>query len=541
MSGGLAMDKSRFVRSVATVSFWTGVSRLLGFVREVVMAYFFGTSLAKSAFDVAFKIPNLFRRLFGEGALSAAFVPVFSETLEKEGLDRAGQLANKVMTMLAVSLGTTAVGVVLLLTVVIHTVALGETMTAVLPLLRIMFPYMLFICLVALCMGILNSMGHFALPAATPVVLNVVWIAALLFLCPLFGESTSERIYGAAWGILAAGVIQLTIQMPVLLHRGFRPRVSWAWRDPNVQRILSLMGPAAVGMGITQVNVVIDGLLAVTVGPWAPAALTYAERLIYLPLGLFATALGTVLLPTFSRQAARAQDDEIRATVGMALRSLLFVMMPAALGLIVLARPIVDLAFLWRGGEFTAQSSLYTTRAVWFYAPGLVLFSLHKVFVPAFYAMQDTRTPVRVGIRVVGLNLALNILFILTWPADFKHAGLAMATVIASGVSSVTLAVILQRRIGSPGWLRIGGSAVRILGASIAMAIAAKWCYGWLAAACLATGPSASGVSKLGQLAAVGGGVGAGLAVYLVVSLLLCRSEWQGVLRAFRARSPMQD
>jgi len=486
------------------------------------MAVLFGTSLSKSAFDVAFTIPNLFRRLFGEGALSAAFVPVMTETLTKEGLEDANKLVSRAMTMLGVSLAAIVLGGVLMITTVLSVgVELSPKAAAVLPLLRIMLPYMFFICLVAMCMAVLNSLHHFAVPAATPVLLNVVWILVLVFLCPRMGRLPSERIYGVAFGILGAGAVQLAVQLPVLLRYGIRPALSFSWRDRHIISILTLMGPAALGMGVHQVNVCVDRLLALWAAPWAPAALTFAERLVYLPLGIFATALGTVLLPTFSRQAAEGNHDEVRITLRRATSNLMVVMIPAAVGLGVLAVPIVRLVFEWRKGVFDAESTMQTARALWFYAPGLVVFSLYKMLVPAFYAMKDTRTPVRIGVRVVGLNLALNVLFVLTWPPAYKHAGLALATVIASAVNSAVLGWILTRRIGSPGWKLIAGRVAKIAVAAGVMGAAALVVQPWVTGLLEVSGMPAKGV----QLLALGGTIAMAIGVYAMVASVVCREE----------------
>lgn len=511
-------------QSASIVSKLTGLSRILGFLREILMANFFGTSLAKSAFDLAFKIPNLFRRLFGEGALSAAFVPIFSETIEKEGREAAQKLAGKITTMLATALLSICVVGFLIISILINNADLGEKATAVFPLLLIMLPYMFLICLVALSMGILNTVHHFALPAATPVILNLVWIASLFFLCPLFGNDLNTRIYGVAYGIIIAGIIQLLVQIPILLKLNVWPKLSFSWGDKRVSRILLLMGPAAIGMGIHQINVVIDGVLALWVGTWAPAALTYAERLIYLPLGLFATALGTVLLPAFSRHAARNDTTEMKKTTASSIRGLMLIMMPAAAGLIVLASPIVRLAFQW--GEFDAESTIVTARALSFYAPGLIVFSLYKILTPAFYALKDTKTPVKIGIWAVAINFILNVVFILTWPQGYKHAGLACATVIASGINCLALGMILTRRIGSPGWVSISVSSLRTLTASAIMAGIAFLSHKILLnlAIKITTQP------KLQQLTATTGAIFIAIAAYILAATLLCRSEVKEIL-----------
>ena len=339
------------MKSMAVVSIWTMVSRLLGFVREVLMAVVFGTSLASSAFVVAFTIPNLFRRLFGEGALSAAFIPVFTETREKEGDAAAWRLANRIWSLLAVVLSSVVLlgvgGITLWFT---RDVPNPDPDTVlVLSLLRIMFPYMVCICLVALAMAVLNSCNHYMTSAATPTVLNIIWILTLLVICPRFGDSLEAQIHGVAWGVLLAGFIQVLVQLPALARQGFRPSFTLDWKDERSRRVLILMAPVALGLGITQVNVMIDRLLALHVAEWAPAAINYADRLIYLPLGIFATAMGTVLLPTFSRQNVQDDSQAVLGTLNDSLRHLMLIMIPASVGLFVLATPIVQLVYMWPG------------------------------------------------------------------------------------------------------------------------------------------------------------------------------------------------
>ncbi|MBL7075887.1 MAG: murein biosynthesis integral membrane protein MurJ [Kiritimatiellae bacterium] len=502
--------KHRLFRSTAIVSFGTGLSRVLGLVREILMAHYFGTSLAKSAFDVAFSIPNLFRRLFGEGALSAALVPVLTKTSEGEGREAANRLVGQVMTLMGVILLSVVALGVLGITLALEYGTWSERVGAVLPMLRTMLPYTFFICMVAICMAILNSQHRFALPAFTPVALNVVWILVLLVFCSRYGSTPADRIQFVAWGILVAGAVQLAIQVPGFVHLGIRPHLSFAWGDAKVRRVLLLMGPAALGMGIHQVNFFLDRILALWAASWAPAALTFAERLVYLPLGIFATALGTVLLPTFSRQAMHDDPSRMRATFGTSVHNLMLVMVPAALGLLVLARPIVDLVYAWQGGEFGDRSGVLTARALAFYAPGLIVFSLYKLLVPVFYALEDTRTPVRVGAVMVGLNLVLNVTFVLTWPLEFKHSGLALATVLASAANCVSLALILQRRIGPMGWRRLAMGMLRTLLAALAMAWVAMRVPAWMQH----LGGAATGEGKLAQLIGVLGAIVVGMAVY---------------------------
>lgn len=533
------MHNGSVIRASSVVGSLTMLSRTLGLARDVLMAAVFGTSPTMSAFVIAFRLPNLFRRLFGEGALSAAFVPVFTETLEHDGRPAAWALARKTLTLLAVvllAIVLVGLGAAELLKHLLHgltapsdraTVWL-EQARLVLPLFQILFPYMFFICMVALAMGALNALHQFAIPAFTPVLLNLVWIGTLVLVCPLFGSDRAAQVRVVAWGIIAAGLLQLAVQIPALTRRGFTPGLSFAWSDPKVKRVLLLMGPAALGMGVTQVNILIDTALAFFIGKQAPAALFYAERIVYLPLGLFAAAMGTVLLPVLSRHAARAEPERMRNTLNHSLRHLMFLVLPASVGLFVLARPIVRMLFEWRG--FTPDSTTLTSVALRFYAPGLVAFSLCKVFVPAFYALQDTRTPVRIGLGVVALNTVLNLTFILTFPPHLKLAGLVLATVLAETVNALILASVFTAKAGSPGWRTIGASLWRVALAAAAMGATAHVVHRGLAQSAFIAGLN----TKPGQILTVLLTISLSVAVYLAAALLLRCRELRDMRSAFR-------
>ncbi len=528
--GHRGMDSRGVIRSAGTVGALTGVSRVLGLARDVLMAGMFGTSSAMSAFVVAFRLPNLFRALFGEGALSAAFVPVFVETLRRDGREAAWRVARQVFTLTALVLAALTLAGLAGVRWGLARPDLAERTRLVLSLLQIMLPYMIFICLAALAMASLNALHHFAVPAAAPSLLNLCLIAAVLFVCPRLGEDPSARIAGVAWAVLAAGALQLAVQLPLLARRGMRLRPLFDLSDRRLWRIVSLMGPAALGRAVTQFNVLLDSLLAVWIGAWAPAALFFSERLIYLPLGLFATALGTVLLPVFSGQAARADPAAMRRTLNHSLRLLLFVMIPAAAGLLALGVPLVELLFQRRA--FGAESAVLTARALAFYAPGLVVFSLAKVFVPAFFALQDTRTPVRVGLVIVSANIALSILFMLTWPLSYRHAGIAFATVLAGTAQVLALGVLLHRRVGSPGWRAIGAGAARAAAAAAVMAFAARWVVSAAALRLAAAGRTGTPA----RAAAVAAAMAAGLLVYAAAAALLRSPELRELGRALARR-----
>ncbi len=527
-SRGLCLKDAKVIRSAGVVGSFTLLSRGLGMVRDMIIAYHFGTSLLASAFFVAFTIPNLFRRLFGEGALSAAFIPVLIETRTKEGDKAAWKLASRVVTMAAATLTAIAIIGVLLFSVSLRIPGVPEKWIATFELSRVMFPYVLFICLAALSMAVLNSYKHFATSAFAPCLLNLILIGAMLIVFPLVGNDPGERAHVLAWAVLLAGIAQLAIQLPALKRFGCRFHFSSQWNDPRVKQMLMLMGPAALGMAVTQFNVLIDRMLALWVGGWAPAALFYSERMIYFPLGVIATAMATVLLPTFSSHAAEKNHTAMRETINHSLRHLIYIMVPAALGLLALAPIILQTLFEW-GGSFNAESTLLSARALRFYAPGLIVFSAAKVFVPAFYAMQDTRTPVRIGIYTVLLNLALNIVFILTLPTYWKHAGMAFSTVFAETIGMAALGMILTRRIKNLQWMEISRSFNRCLLAALVMAIAA-WATAHFALPMLGNLLPA----KIAQILAVGLAIGVGALIYFALTLLLRTPELREIKAAIR-------
>ncbi len=529
------MENRNVIRFAFTVGGFTMLSRFLGMVRDVLTAGVFGTSMAMSSFVVAFRLPNLFRALFGEGALSSAFIPVFMESRRSEGESAAWLLARRVVTLVGiVLLGIVAIGI-MGMSLWLRRPGVGEEAVAVLPLARIMLPYVFFICMAALAMAVLNSYRKFSVSAFTPALLNITWILAVLFIIPIVRGGPARQIQALAWTVFAAGAVQLAYQVPSLLRVGWRPGLNTDWRDPRVKRVFMLMGPSALGLAVNQVNVMVNSLIALYwVGDWAPSALFYAERLIYFPQGILATALGTVLLPVLSDFAAQKKHREMRDAIHHGLRTLLFVMTPAAVGLFVLAGPIVQM--LYEHGAFDPKSTVLTARALSFYAPGLMVFCLAKVFVPAFYSMQDTRTPVKIGLCGVVLNLTLNIFFALTLPEYWKHAGLAFSTVIAESFNGLTLAFFLRRRLGPFGIRGILGGLVRALAAAVAMAAAAflaeryftTWLYVYLP-------------HKAAQLIGVPAAVALGIGVYFGLARLFRFPELGFVSDALRSRKQRND
>ncbi len=524
MSGGAPS----VLRSVSKVAGGTAVSRIAGLVREVLMAQVFGTSLETSAFVVAFRIPNLFRKLFGEGALSSAFIPAYAEAVTRGGTAAGERLLAKTAGFVIAVLGAVAAVGVLATFPLQAWLAATPRFAAILPLLRIMLPYAPLICVAALAMGALNVLRSFWVPALAAALLNIIWIVVLVGVCPFVADDPGVRIRIVAWAVLAAGVAQALFQVVALRRLGVQliPDLRW-WNDPQVRRVLQRALPLALASGVVQVNVCIDGFLAMWAGTWAPAALEYADRLVYLPLGLVGTAFATVLLPTFSRQAAAADPAAIPPTLERALRNIVLLMAPAAVGLLVLALPIIQLVYQHPGGRFDAESALYSSRALAFYAPGLLVFCLHKAITPACYAIGDTVTPVRVSLVAVALNVVLNVLFVVTWPAGWKHAGIALATVISSLVSVLLLVWLLRRKGCALKVRAMLGPYGGALAAAGVMAAAACLLHTWLATAWLAWG-------KSGQVAAMGVTLAASAVIYGGLVWVLCRGAVLELAHGFR-------
>ncbi|MDG4552243.1 MAG: murein biosynthesis integral membrane protein MurJ [Candidatus Contendobacter sp.] len=454
------------LKSTGIVSAMTGLSRISGFVRDMVYAQMFGAGAGTDAFFVAFRIPNFLRRLFGEGAFSQAFVPVFSEYQTRHSSEELKELVDQVAgTLGAILLLITAVGV-LAAPVLILLFAPGFTADAnkydlTVAMLRITFPYLLFISLTAFAGGILNSCGKFAVPAVTTVLLNLTMIAAALWLAP----QMEKPVMGLAWGVFVAGIIQLGFQIPFLKQVKLLPRPRWGWAAQGVRRILNLMLPALFGSSVAQVNLLIDTVLASFLVSGSVSWLYYSDRLVEFPLGIFGVALGTVILPKLSRQHASAETDGFSRTLDWALRWALLIGVPATVALVILSGPILSALFQY--GEFDARDVVMSTRSLMAFALGLVAFMLIKVLAPGFYARQDTRSPVKYGLIAMGANTAMVLMFI--WP--LAHAGLALATSLAAFLNAGLLFYNLRRRdIYRPraGWLKF---LVQLVAANLAMGV----------------------------------------------------------------------
>ncbi len=457
----------RIARAAGVVSGATLLSRILGFVRDLIIARAFGAGTATDAFFAAFRLPNMLRELLGEGALSAAFIPVFTEAFTKRGRESAWRLAWTILTLLAVLLVLVSIAGILLAPWLIRLIAPGfqaipSKLHLAIYLTRLMFPYILFIGVAALFMAILNSQGHFATPALSPSMLNIAMIGCALFLTPY----VDPPIIALAIGVLIGGVGQLLIQIPAVWRRGMGAHRGFDLSDPAVGRISRLMAPGVAGLAITQVNVFIGTLLASLMGEGGISILYYAFRLIQLPIGVFGVAIATAAFPAMARQAANRSLGEVGATVAYALRLVLFVTLPAMVGLMVFRIPIVQLLF--ERGAFDRTVTLATAEVVLFYAFGLGAYVSNRILVPAFYSLQDTATPVKIGMVAVMVNIASSLLLM----RPLGLAGLALATTLSSFVNLGLLLIALRRRLGQFPELSFR-SLAQIGGAATAMALIA--------------------------------------------------------------------
>ena len=438
------------LKSIATVGSNTLVSRVLGLVRDIVFARVFGASAGTDAFFVAFKIPNFMRRLFAEGAFSQAFVPVLAEyRAQHDAAELKGFVDRVAGTLGGILLAVTVLGVLgaplLVMLFAPGFIGAQDKFDLTVAMLRLTFPYLLFISLTALAGGILNTWKRFGVPAFTPVLLNLSLIGCALWLAPRM----DQPIVALAWGVLIAGVAQLLFQLPFLRRLGLLPIPRFAPRDAGVRKIGRLMLPALFGVSVTQINLLIDTLIASFLVTGSVTWLYYSDRLVELPLGIFGIALSTVLLPNLSGHHANEDPESFSASLDWSLRWVFLVVTPAAVGLVTLAGPM--LATLFHSAVFTGHDVAMASRSLIAYGVGLLGFSLIKVLAPGYYARQDTRSPVRIAVIAMLTNVTLNL--ILVFP--LAHAGLALATSLAATLNAALLYRGL-RRDGvyrpRPGW-----------------------------------------------------------------------------------------
>ena len=496
------------LRALATISSLTLVSRILAFVRDVLIARIFGAGMATDAFFVAFRLPNLLRRLFAEGAFSQAFVPIFGEYKNRRGHDETKLLVDHVVSLLAVILFVVTLIGIIAAPLLVYITAPGfvkdtDKFALTVQLLRITSPYIFFISLVAVAAGILNTYNKFWVPAFAPILLNVCFIAAALWLAPY----CDPPILALGWAVFLAGIVQLAFQLPFLKQIGMLPRWRWAIKDPGVWRVMKQMGPAVFGVSISQISLIINTIFASFLAAGSVSWLYYADRLMEFPSGLLGAALGTILLPSLSKHYADDSPQEYSRLLDWGLRLTLMFTLPAALALGMIAVPL--LATFFQHGAFTAHDVLMTRNALVGYSVGLTGIILVKILAPGFYARQDIRTPVKIGIFTLLATQAMNLAFI-GW---LQHAGLALSIGLAACMNSAILFYLLKKRgiyRPEPGWGAFFAKlciALLLLAIMLALGIGSE--QDWL---------SAHGWPRILHLAAL---VAGGMAMYFAVLWLL--------------------
>lgn len=446
------MSKQLF-KSSAIVGVMTMISRLMGFARDMLLANIFGVNAATDAFFVAFKIPNFLRRLFAEGAFAHAFVPVLSEYNQKGDRVALKLFIDKTAGTLAlVQLLLTAVGIVAapLLIMLFAPGFLWESgqYELAVQLLQITFPYLLFITLTAFSGGILNAQGKFAVPAITPVFLNICMIIAAVWISPLM----AKPIVALAWGVFAAGLVQLVFQIPALIQLGLLPKMRWGWHDAGVRRVIHLMAPAIFGVSAVQINLLIDTLFASFLPSGSVSWLYYSDRLVEFPLGIFGVAISTVILPSLAKTHAAADVRAFSRSLDWGLKLVLLIGLPATMGLAFLSEPLLSTLFQYN--EFGVEDVHMTSKSLTAFSLGLLAFILIKVLAPGFTARHDTQTPVRYGMYSIVCNLVLNALLL----APLAHAGPALATTLSAYLNAgLLLLTLLKRKTYQPcqAWPRV--------------------------------------------------------------------------------------
>ncbi|MGE3839996.1 MAG: murein biosynthesis integral membrane protein MurJ [Vicinamibacterales bacterium] len=524
-------QESRLARSAGLIGIATMASRVLGVARDMIYARLFGAGDTMDAFNVAFRIPNLLRDLFAEGAMTAAFVPTFSRYLVQNGRPAAWRLGNLVLsTLLLVTLSLVTVGIVFADPLTRLFASDYAEVPGKLELTRTlaiaMFPFLTLVAVAVACMGMLNALRHFFVPALSPAMFNVGSILSVLILVPLAPVLGLHPAMALAIGVLVGGALQAVVQWPPLLKEGYRFRFELNLADPGLREILRLMIPGTLGLAAVQINQFVNTVLATGEGTGAVSWLNYAFRLMYLPIGLFGVSIATAAVPTLSTFAAQSDTAGLRRTVSSGLRLMLMLNVPATVGLIVLARPIV--AVLFERGAFTPDDTAATAAALMFYAPGLLGYSAVKLASPTFYALKDSRTPVAVSIGSIAMNVVLN----LTLVRVIGYRGLALGTALSALLNAMLLLVLLNRRIEGLEGRRVLVAFVKIAMASAVMAAVVGATAAWLERAW----PATDFIHRTWQL---GVSIGVGLVTLAGGARLLRIAEFDDATARILARLPI--
>jgi len=461
-------ETHRITKAATTIGMGTFLSRILGFLRDMVIAHFFGAGMAADAFFVAFRIPNLWRRLVGEGSLTISFIPIYTEYLTQKSEEESREVTHIAFTIAGIVLLVLTVLGILFSPILIQIIAPGftrvpEKFQLTVTLNQIIFPYLFFMGLFALCMGILNSLRHFFAPAIAPIFLNISIIASVF----LFYHVFQRPVMALAVGVLAGGVIQFLFQIPFLLKKRISFRFNFNFRHPAIKRIGYLIVPGLIGSAVYQLNVFIDTIFASFLPGGSVSYLYFADRLMEFPLGIFAFAIGMASLPSLSGLATKGKMEELKETLSFTFRLVSFISIPAMVGLIVLKTPIINLLF--QRGLFDYSATVMTAKALLFYSVGLWAIAGSRIIVPAFYSLQDTWTPLKIALICLGANVIFNS--ILIYP--MKHAGLALATSLSSTLNLILLFRKLIPKLGGMNIKENIRSLLRIFFCSLPMGLVA--------------------------------------------------------------------
>jgi len=516
-------ENQKITRAASTIGTGTFLSRILGFLRDMVIANFFGAGMAADAFFVAFRIPNLWRRLVGEGSLTISFIPIYTEYLTQRSKDEAREVTHIAFTIAGVVLLILTLFGILFSPLLIRIVAPGfvkipEKFQLTVALNQIIFPYLFFMGLFALCMGILNSLRHFFAPAIAPIFLNLSIILSVFLFYPVL----QKPVMALAFGVLAGGVIQFLFQIPFLLRRGITFRFNFNFRHPAIRRIGSLMVPGLIGTAVYQLNVFVDTIFASFLPSGSVSYLFFADRLMEFPLGIFAIAIGMASLPSLSALVSQGRLEELKETLSFTFRLVSFISIPAMMGLIFLKTPIIHLLF--QRGHFDYTATTMTARALLCYSVGLWAIAGARTIVPAFYSMQDTWTPLKIALICLGAN----VVFILILIYPLKHAGLALATSLSSTLNLVLLYKELRPKLGGMDMKKNIKSLLQIFLCSLAMGLSAYL---------LCSRGDWSQVGHLGEkILLLGAGIVIGIGIYFASSYWMKNEELFFLLKMIRKK-----
>lgn len=520
---GKGSSEGRITGAASIVGAATVASRVLGYIRDAAVAYVFGAGLYADAFFMAFRIANLLRRLVGEGALTSSFIPIFTEEKGRRSPEGTRELVSSVFTLFALILAAMAVLGIVFSREIVVVMAPGfltdpEKFRTTVELTRLMFPYMVFIGLMAIAMGVLNSYRHFTAPALSPVLFNLSIIASIFAVTPFL----ATPVYALAIGVLVGGFLQFALQVPYLGRYGASPRPRMKFTDPAIKRIFLLMGPAAFGVGVYQLNIFVTLWFSSQLPEGAVSYLYYAGRLMELPLGVFGVAVSTAALPSLAEHASARDWDGFRDSLSFALRIVNFVTIPAMFGLFVLSYPIIDVLF--RRGEFGAEATAGTAIALYYYTIGLVPVAVSRILTSVFYSLKDTVTPVWIAF----VTLIFNVIFCFLFIGPLGHGGLALATSLSSVIGVVVLLVVLRVRFG-----RFGGRS--ILSSSLKSTVASAVMGGIIYMLISKSGFGSHGAAA--RTALIGVSLAVGVATYIASAVLLKVPEvsfLKGILRKGR-------